>query len=187
MRIRAQLLRRLWALALGGLLLLGPALPAGAVGPSTAGPSTPGPTVALPRSWRVRDQNGRSWGLTLLPVGDATDPDSTAPRQWRLRLTARSAGLRPDHQAPLVLADGQEQTWSLANSSGELVPEATQPWPAGAAQFRGELLQPAPRDGWPLELRIPLDPGDGPPLDPARVTLGPEPAAVLQQLSRSTP
>jgi hypothetical protein len=135
----------------------------------------------------VRDQNGRTWGLTLLPVGDATDPLTGAPRQWRLRLTARSAGLRPDHQAPLVLADGQEQTWRLANSSAELVPDPSQPWPAGTAQFRGESLQPAPRDGWPLELRIPLDPADRPPQNPARVTLGPEPAAVLLQLSRSTP
>jgi hypothetical protein len=185
MRISAQLLRRLCALAMAGLLGLGWGLPAVAAGPAASGTSPAAPGFELPRSWRVRDQNGRSWGLTLLPVGEALDPDTGAPRQWRLRLTARSAGLRPDHQAPLVLADAEEQRWSLANSSGELVPDASQPWPATAAQFQGEPLRPAPRDGWPLELRIPLDPGDGQPLDSARVTLGPEPAAVLQHLSRS--
>ncbi|WP_225867537.1 DUF3122 domain-containing protein [Cyanobium sp. NIES-981] len=135
----------------------------------------------------MRDRDGQLWGLTLLPVGDAPAREAGAGQDWRLRLTARSAGLRPDHQEPLTLADAQGQVWTLANSSGELVAGASQPLPASAAQFRGKPLRPAPREAWPLELRIPLEDGAGQPLAPARVTLGPEAAAELQRLGRGGP
>jgi hypothetical protein len=60
--------------------------------------------------------------------------------------------------APLALADGVDQTWSLSNTSAMMVPSEQAELPAGSAQFSLDTLVPAPSENRPLLLRIPLEP-----------------------------
>ena len=114
------------------------------------------PAVALAaRHWRLQDQGGRSWSLTLL---EQADPD--APHVLRLRLTAHSGSQELDHRRPLRLRDDTGRSWVLGNCSQELVMAGNDTLPRGSAQFDLAELEPRPRLELPLLLEVPLDSGE---------------------------
>jgi hypothetical protein len=116
----------------------------------------PAPARALePQHWRLPDQDGRPWSLTLLEQADPAYPGGL-----RLRLTDRSDGPQLDHGRPLLVRDGVGGSWQLANRSGELVPPGQASRPAGTAQFDLGDLQPPPRAELPLALEVPLASGE---------------------------
>jgi hypothetical protein len=75
-----------------------------------------------------------------------------------LRLNSESDGLKLDHGRPLLLSDGQNQEWSLANLSKELM--ATGAIPVGSSQFDAGCLDPIPSEGVPLQMTVPSSAGD---------------------------
>ncbi|MDM7938217.1 MAG: DUF3122 domain-containing protein [Cyanobium sp. CZS 48M] len=119
----------------------------------------PAPAAELIGSWRVVDDAGHSWGLSLFE-----QPDPAYPTGWRLRLTAHVPGVAADHGRPLRLGDGLGGAWSLANRSNELVPpgdaDGGVPVPAGSAQFDAAGLDPRPSAVAPLRLELPLADGE---------------------------
>ena len=140
MRTNAQLFRQpaqaLLALVLSLLVVLGAAAA----------------TSAAAQRYRLHDQNGEAW----LAVVIETEPADAIP--WQLRLTASDMDQHLNHSAPLALADGVDQTWSLSNTSAMMVPSEQAELPAGSAQFSLDTLVPAPSENRPLLLRIPLEP-----------------------------
>jgi len=116
----------------------------------------PAPAQALePQRWRLPDQDGQLWSLTLLEQADPAYPGGL-----RLRLTDRSGSPQLDHGRPLLLRDGVGGFWQLANRSGELVPAGEASRPAATAQFDLADLQPPPRAELPLALEVPLASGE---------------------------
>ncbi len=103
MRLDAHGSRALLGACLALLLALGWSAPAAA-------------TEVIGR-WRVVDDAGHGWGLSLFE-----QPDPAFPAGWRLRLNAHVPGVAADHERPLRLRDGLGGAWSLANCSEELVP-----------------------------------------------------------------
>jgi hypothetical protein len=151
------------------LFLLLALLPASILMPGSAASAPAAPAI---QQWSVSDGLGHGWGLSLF---EQPDPDF-APG-WRLRLNARTPGLSPDHQRPLVIGDGLGGAWELANRSEELVARGEGDLPAGSAQFDATDLNPRPRDALPLRLTLPLADGTT-----ASLTLGPEVVAALHAL-----
>lgn len=134
--------------------------------------STPAEAGAVIGSWKVHDEAGRGWGLSLFE-----QPDPALPAGWRLRLSARAAGVAVDHARPLRVCDGLGGLWALTNRSQELVPAGETSLPAGSAQFDASGLVPRPSAVAPLRLEVPLRDGDS-----VAMTLGPEVVPALQSL-----
>ncbi len=155
----ARSLRRLsrWLLpALLALLLLLPAAPVLALDGA--------------RTWSLTDLDGRRWGVSLFE-----QPDPAYPGGLRLRLNARSPGLSLDHDQPLAARDGQGNSWSLPNRSGELVNRG-EPLPDASAQFDAVALDPPPSPVMPLQLEVPLAGGGG-----SRLQLEPDLVEALHE------
>jgi hypothetical protein len=70
-------------------------------------------------NWNLDDGSGHRLGAVLFERSDINSPSGL-----RLRLNAESAGLKLDHTHPLVLRDGNQQTWNLENLSQELLTTA---------------------------------------------------------------
>ncbi|MCT0219831.1 DUF3122 domain-containing protein [Synechococcus sp. CS-1329] len=119
----------------------------------------PAPAAALIGSWRVVDDAGHGWGLSLFE-----QPDPAYPSGWRLRLNAHVPGVEADHGRPLRLRDGLGGAWTLTNCSDEMVPPGDAPGeapvPAGSAQFDVAGLDPRPSAVAPLRLELPLAGGE---------------------------
>ena len=91
-----------------GLFVLAPLFtPAAALAADTSG------------NWNLDDGAGHRLGAVLFERSDINSPSGL-----RLRLNAESAGLKLDHTHPLVLRDGNQQTWNLENLSKELLTTA---------------------------------------------------------------
>lgn len=116
----------------------------------------PDPALALDaRHWRLQDQGGHSWSLTLMEQADPS-----YPKGLRLRLTARSGSQELDHRRPLRLSDRMGRSWALGNRSQELVMASSDTLPRGSAQFDLADLEPRPRAELPLLLEVPLESGE---------------------------
>lgn len=148
MRISAHCSRALFGVCLVLVLALGWSAPAAA--------------TEVMGSWRVVDDAGRGWGLSLFE-----QPDPAFPAGWRLRLNAHAPGVAADHGRPLRLRDDLGGVWMLENRSEEMVPPGAAAIPAGSAQFDAAGLDPRPSAVAPLRLELPL--GDG---DTTGLTLG---------------
>ena len=133
---------RAWIVAVG-LLILVPLL-----APSAALADSPG-------NWNLDDGSGHRLGVMLYERSNINSPSGL-----RLRLNAETAGLKLDHSRPLVLSDGHDQDWSLANRSRELMATAGGAIPVGSSQYDAGCLNPIPRDGMPLQMTVPSSSGD---------------------------
>jgi hypothetical protein len=130
-----------WIVAVG-LLVLGPLFtPSVAVAADTTG------------NWNLDDGSGHRLGVMLYERSNINSPSGL-----RLRLNSESDGLKLDHGRPLLLSDGQNQEWSLANLSKELM--ATGAIPVGSSQFDAGCLDPIPSEGVPLQMTVPSSAGD---------------------------
>jgi hypothetical protein len=130
-----------WIVAVG-LLVLGPLFtPSFAVAADSTG------------NWNLDDGSGHRLGVMLYERSNINSPSGL-----RLRLNSESDGLKLDHGRPLLLSDGQNQEWSLANLSKELM--ATGAIPVGSSQFDAGCLDPIPSEGVPLQMTVPSSAGD---------------------------
>lgn len=106
-------------------------------------------------NWNLDDGEGHRLGVMLYER-----PDINAATGLRLRLNAESPRLNLDHARPLLLSDGKDQNWSLANLSKELTASAGAAIPATSSQFDAGSLEPTPADGLPLKITVPSSAGD---------------------------
>jgi hypothetical protein len=104
-------------------------------------------------NWNLDDGSGHRLGVMLYERSNINSPSGL-----RLRLNSESDGLKLDHGRPLLLSDGQNQEWSLANLSKELM--ATGAIPVGSSQFDAGCLDPIPSEGVPLQMTVPSSAGD---------------------------
>jgi hypothetical protein len=115
------------------------------------------PSVAMAAdttgNWNLDDGSGHRLGAVLYERSNINSPSGL-----RLRLNSESDGLKLDHGRPLLLSDGQNQEWSLANLSKELM--ATGAIPVGSSQFDAGCLDPIPSEGVPLQMTVPSSAGD---------------------------
>jgi hypothetical protein len=115
------------------------------------------PSVAMAAdstgNWNLDDGSGHRLGVMLYERSNINSPSGL-----RLRLNSESDGLKLDHGRPLLLSDGQNQEWSLANLSKELM--ATGAIPVGSSQFDAGCLDPIPSEGVPLQMTVPSSAGD---------------------------
>jgi len=132
-----------WILAVGLLVLAPLFTPSAALAADTTG------------NWNLDDGSGHRLGAVLFERSDVNSPSGL-----RLRLNAESAGLKLDHARPLVLSDGNQQTWSLDNLSQELLTTASGAIPVGSSQFDAGCLDPIPSEGVPLQMTVPSSAGD---------------------------
>jgi len=118
---------------------------------------TPAAALAADTSgnWNLDDGSGHRLGAVLFERSDINSPSGL-----RLRLNAESAGLKLDHSQPLVLRDGNQQTWSLANLSKELLPTAGGKLPVDSSQYNAGCLNPIPSDGITMQMIVPSSAGD---------------------------
>ena len=137
--------------------------------------SAPAAATEVIGSWRVVDDAGHGWGLSLFE-----QPDPAFPAGWRLRLNAHVPGVAADHERPLRLRDGLGGGWTLANCSEELVPPGEAAVPASSAQFDVAGLDPRPSAVAPLRLELPLADGSS-----IGLTLGGDVVPVLRALPES--
>jgi hypothetical protein len=116
---------------------------------------TPSVAVAADSTgnWNLDDGSGHRLGVMLYERSNINSPSGL-----RLRLNSESDGLKLDHGRPLLLSDGQNQEWSLANLSKELM--ATGAIPVGSSQFDAGCLDPIPSEGVPLQMTVPSSAGD---------------------------
>lgn len=138
-------------------------------------PARPVMAAAAPQHWTLSDAAGQRWGLVLFE-----QPDPAYPSGFRLRLNALEPGLALDHQRPLLLDDGGDHRWQLANRSGELVAAGVNPLPPASAQFDTTGLVPAPSTVQPLRLRVPLAGGEAG-TEGTALMLGAGPTEALSQ------
>ena len=106
-------------------------------------------------NWNLDDGEGHRLGVMLYERSDIN-----AATGLRLRLNAESPRLNLDHARPLLLSDGKDQDWSLANLSKELTASAGGAIPATSSQFDAGCLDPTPADGLPLKITVPSSAGD---------------------------
>jgi len=106
-------------------------------------------------NWNLDDGEGHRLGVMLFEGSDIN-----AAKGLRLRLNAKSPKLTLDHARPLLLSDGKDQDWSLANRSAELTASAGGAVPATSSQFDAGCLDPTPADGLPLKITVPSSAGD---------------------------
>ncbi len=106
-------------------------------------------------NWNLDDGEGHRLGVMLYERSDIN-----AATGLRLRLNAESPKLTLDHARPLLLSDGKDQDWSLANLSKELTASAGGAIPASSSQFDAGSLEPTPADGLPLRITVPSSAGD---------------------------
>ena len=106
-------------------------------------------------NWNLDDGSGHRLGAVLFERSDINSPSGL-----RLRLNAESAGLKMDHTHPLVLRDGNQQTWSLANLSKELLTTAGGKIPMDSSQYNAGCLNPIPTDGITMQFIVPSSEGD---------------------------
>jgi hypothetical protein len=106
-------------------------------------------------NWFLDDGSGHKLGAMLFERSDIN-----APSGLRLRLNAESSPLKLDHARPLVLTDGDQQSWSLANRSEELLSNKRGAIPAQSAQFDAGCLNPVPGDGLAMQITVPSSAGD---------------------------
>jgi hypothetical protein len=106
-------------------------------------------------NWNLDDGAGHRLGVMLYERSDIN-----AATGLRLRLNAESPRLDLDHARPLLLSDGKDQDWSLANLSAELTASAGGAIPATSSQFDAGSLEPTPADGLPLRITVPSSAGD---------------------------
>jgi hypothetical protein len=132
-----------WIVAIG-LLVLGPLLPP----PVAVAADTTG-------NWNLDDGSGHRLGAVLFERSAIN-----APSGLRLKLNAESAGLQLDHSHPLVLSDGNQQTWKLENLSKELLTTADGSIPVGSSQYNAGCLKPIPADGMSMRIIVPSSAGD---------------------------
>ena len=92
-------------------------------------------------NWNLDDGAGHRLGVMLYERSDIN-----AATGLRLR--------------PLLLSDGKDQDWSLANLSKELTASAGGAIPASSSQFDAGSLEPTPADGLPLRITVPSSAGD---------------------------
>jgi hypothetical protein len=143
-RIRRSLSIGLVGIVAAGLLVLAPLIT-----PSTASASeTTG-------NWFLDDGSGHKLGAMLFERSDINSPSGL-----RLRLNAESSPLKLDHARPLVLTDGDQQSWSLANLSKELLINSRGAIPAGSAQYDAGCLNPIPSDGMAMQMTVASSAGD---------------------------
>ena len=127
-----------------GLFVLAPLFsPAAALGADTSG------------NWNLDDGAGHRLGAVLFERSDINSPSGL-----RLRLNAESAGLKLDHTHPLVLRDGNQQTWNLENLSKELLTTAGGKLPVDSSQYNADCLNPIPTDGITMQIIVPSSAGD---------------------------
>jgi hypothetical protein len=65
-----------------------------------------------------------------------------------------------DHTHPLVLRDGNQQTWNLENLSKELLTTAGGKLPVDSSQYNAGCLNPIPTDGITMQMIVPSSAGD---------------------------
>lgn len=106
-------------------------------------------------NWFLDDGSGHRLGGMLFERSDVN-----APSGLGLRLNAESSGLKLDHALPLILTDGNQQTWSLANRSEELLINAGGAIPADSAQYAAGCLSPIPDDGIAMQIIVPSSKGE---------------------------
>ncbi|MEA5441818.1 hypothetical protein VB739_04550 [Cyanobium gracile UHCC 0281] len=106
-------------------------------------------------NWNLDDGVGHRLGVMLYEQSDIN-----AATGLRLRLNAESPRLTLDHARPLLLSDGKDQDWRLANRSDELTASADGAIPATSSQFDAGCLEPTPADGLPLRITVPSSSGD---------------------------
>jgi hypothetical protein len=106
-------------------------------------------------NWYLDDGSGHRLGAMLFERSDVNVPSGL-----RLRLNAESPRLKLDHAGPLLLTDGNQQTWSLANRSEELLINAGGAIPADSAQYEAGCLSPIPDDGIAMQITVPSSEGD---------------------------
>jgi hypothetical protein len=106
-------------------------------------------------NWNLDDDSGHRLGAVLFERSDINSPSGL-----RLRLNAESAGLKMDHTHPLVLRDGNQQTWSLPNLSKELLTTAGGKIPVDSSQYNAGCLNPIPTDGITMQFIVPSSAGD---------------------------
>jgi hypothetical protein len=106
-------------------------------------------------NWFLDDGSGHTLGAMLFERSDVNTPSGL-----RLRLNAESSPLRLDHARPLVLTDENQQTWSLANRSEELLINDDGAIPPASAQYDAGCLNPIPDDGVTMQIMVPSSAGD---------------------------
>jgi|GEM_PF-3150877 hypothetical protein len=127
-----------------GLLVLAPLFtPSAALAADTSG------------NWNLDDGSGHRLGAVLFERSDINSPSGL-----RLRLNAESAGLKLDHTKPLVMTDGNQQTWSLNNLSQELLTTPGGKIPVDSSQYNAGCLNPIPTDGITMQILVPSSAGD---------------------------
>jgi hypothetical protein len=132
-----------WVVAVG-LLVLAPLFnPSAALAAETTG------------NWNLDDGAGHRLGAVLFERSDINSPSGL-----RLRLNAETAGLKLDHVHPLILKDGVQQTWSLANLSKELLTTVCGAIPVDSSQYNAGCLDPIPVDGLLMHIIVPSSAGD---------------------------
>lgn len=106
-------------------------------------------------NWFLDDGSGHTLGAMLFERSDVNTPSGL-----RLRLNAESSPLRLDHARPLVLTDENQQAWSLANRSEELLINDDGAIPPASAQYDAGCLNPIPDDGVTMQIMVPSSAGD---------------------------
>ena len=134
---------RAWIVAVGLFVLASLLSPPAATAAETDG------------NWNLDDGKGHRLGVMLYERSDIN-----AATGLRLRLNAESPKLSLDHARPLLLSDGKDQDWSLANLSEELTASDGGGIPATSSQFDAGSLEPTPADGLPLRITVPSSAGD---------------------------
>jgi hypothetical protein len=152
-----------WIVALGLLVLAPLFTPSAALAADTTG------------NWNLDDGSGHRLGAVLFERSDINSPSGL-----RLRLNAESAGLKLDHAHPLMLSDGNQQTWSLDNLSQELLTTAGGAIPVGSSQYNAGCLSPIPADGLPMQIIVPSSAGD------LSFALAPGQVQTLHSLTKAT-
>jgi hypothetical protein len=144
-----QHIRRNLSIGLVGIVAAGLLVLAPLITPSTASASeTTG-------NWFLDDGSGHQLGAMLFERSDINSPSGL-----RLRLNAESSPLKLDHARPLVLTDGDQQSWRLANLSKELLINSRGAIPAGSAQYDAGCLNPIPTDGMAMQMTVASSAGD---------------------------
>ena len=141
--------RRLVGISRAGIVVLGLFLMTSLLSPPAA------TAAETDGNWNLDDGEGHRLGVMLYEGSDIN-----AAKGLRLRLNAESPKLTLDHARPLLLSDGKDQDWSLANHSAELTASAGGAVPATSSQFDAGCLDPTPADGLPLKITVPSSAGD---------------------------
>jgi hypothetical protein len=141
--------RRLVGIGRAGIVAVGLFVLASLLSPSAAS------AADTDGNWNLDDGAGPRLGGMLYEGSDIN-----AAKGLRIRLNAESPKLTLDHSRPLLLSDGKDQDWSLANRSEELTASAGGAIPATSSQFDAGCLDPTPADGLPLKITVPSSAGD---------------------------